>query len=149
MVGKGNEEIVMEAVTSLGDKLYAIPPAEVAQKVTERALLIRQQIDGRSLVMRVLSSTVITGTVRTVTFEGSSSRFVVEFVADNGEGEVETIRSERTDGRNGDVARKLWGSGLVGHRVAIYKNNEPGRDGKASNGYRVAPWVVDLGLAGR
>lgn len=143
---KSNEELVLEAVASLGDKLYACPPREVSQKVCERALMMRRQADQRSLAMRTLAATPIPCRVKSVTFEESTSRYLVEFVALKGDGGTEQIRSDRTDGSLGPVVQRMWGGGLAGHRAVVYKLNEPGKDAKASNGYRVAPWVVDLGL---
>lgn len=143
---KSNEGLVLEAVASLGDKLYACPPHEVSQKVCERALLMRRQADQRSLAMRTLAATPIPCRVTSVTLEESTSRYVIEFVALKGDGELEQIRSDRTDGSLGPVVTRMWGPQLVGHRAVIYKLNEQGKDAKASNGYRVAPWVVDLGL---
>lgn len=145
---EANEEIVCAAVQSLGDKLYGLPPAEASQRVCERALLIRRQSDERSLAMRALKATPIPARVVSVELEEKTSRYLVTFVALKGDGEAEHIRSDRTDGPLGPVVKRLWGSPLNGHRAIIYKLNEPGRDPSASNGYRVAPWVIDLGGEG-
>lgn len=142
---RSNEELVLEAVSSLGDKLYACPPHEVAAKVCERALMLRRQADERSLAMRTLAATPIRCRVRSVMLEEATSRYVVEFVAANGDGNPETVRSDRTDGALGPVVTRLW-DGLAGHAAVIYKHRE-NADAKAPNGYRVAPWVIDLGRA--
>ena len=63
--------------------------------------------------------------------------------------EDEIVRSERVDSARGDSVKEVWGrNNLIGHRVVLYKHNERvGEDKMREKGYRVAPWVTDLGAA--
>ena len=54
---------------------------------------------------------------------------------------------ERLDDRHGKIVRHLWSQDLVGHKVLLFKKNEESNDPKNSKGYRVAPWMIDLGPA--
>ena len=109
--------------------------------VTACALLIREQLDERSLMMRTLQSIPIVGKVLSVSFESSSQRYVLEFIAVNSN-KTEHIRSDRVDGERGKFIHEMF-SNLQGKRVVIYKCNEPisGGNGKT---VRVAPFVREL-----
>ena len=63
-----------------------------------------------------------------------------------GEDSDETIRSERTDGRRGKDVMQLWGRDLKNHICILFKHNEESKDPSKSGGFRVAPYVIDLGL---
>ena len=87
------------------------------------------------------------GTVKvlSVVLEESSKRYVITF-RQLGEDSDETIRSERTDGRRGKDVMQLWGRDLKNHICILFKHNEESKDPSKSGGFRVAPYVIDLGL---
>lgn len=80
-----------------------------------------------------------------VVLEESSKRYVITF-RQLGEDSDETIRSERTDGRRGKDVMQLWGRDLKNHICILFKHNEESKDPSKSGGFRVAPYVIDLGL---
>ena len=126
-----------------GEPIDDMTVATMASKLT-------RILDDESTSVQLLRSVVIRATVKKVDYEESSHRYVVSFVAANDpEGKVETVRSNRLDGRGGKAARAIWGRDLDGHDVMLYKTNEAvGRDPKNAQGYRVSPWCRDLGPAG-
>lgn len=145
---KEAKRYVTEAVASLGSRAYGVSPAELAHMVAEQALLIRRQCDERSLAMRTLTATPIVCTISSMQAEAKTQRIVVTFTPANGDGTPETIRTDRLDGALGPVVRKMWQKSLVGHRAVIYKHNDAPREGdRNAQGYRVACWVTDLGMA--
>lgn len=147
MDARGNDELdrqlVLEAVGMLGDEASGTL-TEIAGKVTRRALLLKRLCSERSVVMRTLRAVPIPCTVKAVSLEASSQRYVVTFVSDS-TGEEERIRTDRVDSANGPLVERMWPR-LAGHRAVIYKLNEEGREeSRAGNGYRCAPFVQDLG----
>ena len=84
-------------------------------------------------------------TMLSVVLEESSKRYVITF-RQLGEDSDETIRSERTDGRRGKDVMQLWGRDLKNHICILFKHNEESKDPSKSGGFRVAPYVIDLGL---
>lgn len=113
-------------------------------ELTRELLNLDRVFSDSSLPSIVMDSKRIVAVVKRIDFEQTSKRFVVTFCA-TGSNEEETIRSERTDGRRGEIARSLWArQDLIGHRVVLYRHNEPSSDPKMSSGFRVAPWVTDL-----
>lgn len=95
--------------------------------------------------MLVQSSIKITVKVLSVVLEESSKRYVITFRQIGGDSD-ETIRSERTDGRRGKDVMQLWGRDLKNHICILFKHNEESKDPSKSGGFRVAPFVIDLGL---
>lgn len=100
----------------------------------------------RSLPSMVAHSVRIAATVISVEFEESSKRYLIKFMADNGDKE-ECVRSERTDANHKDAVKKIWQRDLVGHRVIIFKYKDKVGSKGAPNGYRIAPYCIDLGKA--
>ena len=137
--------LVERAYDSLGEDANGTPDA-VMERVVRRALNLRRLTNPRSIAMLTLMSSPIRCRVASVEFEEATQRFVIGFVAAGSEtGEVEQIRSDRVDGPDGRIVRKLWNESLVGRDVVIYKLNEPAKPGsKASHGYRCAHWVQPL-----
>ena len=90
---------------------------------------LRAQLRDSSLPMRMLGCVPIYATVLGIEFEESSTRYVITFKADREGAEPETIRSDRTDGRDGDFVKKLWGNPhhLQDQRGDVLK--EPPRQG--------------------
>lgn len=117
-----------------------------AASLTKEVIIIGRMHADNSLAVLVQKSARLVGTIKDIKFEESSQRYLVTFRASNSD-EDEIVRSERVDCRRQAGGR--WGkSNLVGHRVVLYKHNERvGEDKKREKGYRVAPWVTDLGLA--
>lgn len=93
----------------------------------------------------VTVSIKITVKVLSVVLEESSKRYVITFRQLGGDSD-ETIRSERTDGRRGKDVMQLWGRDLKNHICILFKHNEESKDPSKSGGFRVAPYVIDLGL---
>lgn len=100
----------------------------------------------RSLPAMVGRSARINATINSIEFEESSKRYLIKFQADNGDKE-EQIRSERIDANHKDAVKKIWGRDLVGHRVVIFKCKDRVGSKEAPNGYRIAPYCIDLGKA--
>lgn len=119
-----------------------------ALSLTKEVLNISRMTADNSLAVLVQKSVRLVGTIKDIQFEESSQRYLVTFRASNAE-EDEIVRSERVDSARGDSVKELWGrNNLIGHRVVLYKHNERvGEDKMSEKGYRVAPWVTDLGAA--
>lgn len=119
-----------------------------ASSLTKEVLNIAKMKSDSSLAVLVQKSVRLVGTIKDIKFEESSQRYLVTFLA-KGNDDDEIVRSERVDSPRGETVKELWGRGnLVGHRVVLFKHNErAGEDKKREKGYRVAPWVTDLGPA--
>lgn len=111
-------------------------------EVTEEALRIKSLMREDSIPMRTLGSVRIPCEVRGIKLEESSQRLVISFVAigRNATGVVETIRSDRLDGANASLVRKMWDPSIVGHRCVIYKCTEETGD-RTKPKVRIAPFV--------
>lgn len=114
-------------------------------ELASEVLKISRAKGEKSLAMLVQSSIKITVKVLSVVLEESSKRYVITF-RQLGEDSDETIRSERTDGRRGKYVMQLWGRDLKNHICILFKHNEESKDPSKSGGFRVAPYVIDLGL---
>lgn len=110
-------------------------------QLKENLIWIALGIPGMVLIGLVLH----TVKVLSVVLEESSKRYVITF-RQLGEDSDETIRSERTDGRRGKDVMQLWGRDLKNHICILFKHNEESKDPSKSGGFRVAPYVIDLGL---
>lgn len=89
-----------------------------AASLTKEVISIGRMAADNSLAVLVQKSARLVGTIKDIKFEESSQRYLVTFRANGG------------------------------HRVVLYKHNERvGEDKKREKGYRVAPWVTDLGPA--
>jgi hypothetical protein len=113
-----------------------------ASEVTEEALRIKSLLREDSIPMRALGSVRIPCEVKGIEMEESSQRLVISFVAigRNATGEVETVRSDRLDGVNGNLVRQMWNPSIVGHRCVIYKCTEETGD-RTKPKVRIAPFV--------
>ena len=80
----------------------------------------------RSLPSMVARSVRIRAIINSVEFEETSKRYLIKFMADNGE---------------------IWQRDLVGHRVIIFKCKDKVGSKEAPNGYRIAPYCIDGGKA--
>lgn len=114
-------------------------------ELASEVLKISRAKGEKSLAMLVQSSIKITVKVLSVVLEESSKRYVITFRQIGGDSD-ETIRSERTDGRRGKDVMQLWGRDLKNHICILFKHNEESKDPSKSGGFRVAPFVIDLGL---
>lgn len=114
-------------------------------ELASEVLKISRAKGEKSLAMLVQSSIKITVKVLSVVLEEFSKRYVITFRQLGGDSD-ETIRSERTDGRRGKEVMQLWGRDLKDHICILFKHNEESKDSSKSGGYRVAPYVIDLGL---
>ena len=106
-----------------------------AASLTKEVIIIGRMHADNSLAVLVQKSARLVGTIKDIKFEESSQRYLVTFRASNSDED--------------EIVKELWEkSNLVGHRVVLYKHNERvGEDKKREKGYRVAPWVTDLGPA--
>ena len=112
--------------------------------VAQEMLKINRLASERSLPSLIGRSIRITATINSVEFEESSKRYLIKFQADNGD-EEEWVRSERMDSSHKDAVKKIWGRDLVGHRAIIFKCKDRVGSKEAPNGYRIAPYCIDLG----
>lgn len=112
--------------------------------VAQEMLKINRLASERSLSSMIGRSIRITATINSVEFEESSKRYLIKFMADNGD-EEEWVRSERMDSSHRDAVKKIWERDLVGHRAIIFKCKDRVGSKEAPNGYRIAPYCIDLG----
>ena len=114
--------------------------------VAQEMLKMNRLTAERSLPNLIGNSVRIAATINSIEFEESSKRYLIKFLADNGE-EEEWVRSERVDSSHKAAVKKIWGRDLVGHRVLIFKYKDKVGSKEASNGYRIAPYCIDHGKA--
>lgn len=138
--------IVASAYASLDFSQIEPNQASLDEHLMRRVNSLRYQLRDTSLPMRMLSCVPLYATIISVEFEESSTRYVITFKTDSEDAETETVRSDRTDGRDGDFVKKLWSNPhLIGAPVIIYKTNEdmstknPRDRGRT---VRVAPYVT-------
>lgn len=114
--------------------------------VAQEMLKMNRLTAERSLPNLIGNSVRIAATINSIEFEDSSKRYLIKFLADNGE-EEEWVRSERVDSSHKAAVKKIWGRDLVGHRVLIFKYKDKVGSKEAPNGYRIAPYCIDCGKA--
>lgn len=114
--------------------------------VAQEMLKMNRLTAERSLPNLIGNSVRIAATINSIEFEESSKRYLIKFSADNGE-EEEWLRSERVDSSHKAAVKKIWGRDLVGHRVLIFKYKDKVGSKEAPNGYRIAPYCIDLSKA--
>lgn len=114
--------------------------------VAQEMLKMNRLTAERSLPNLIGNSVRITATINSIEFEESSKRYLIKFSADNGE-EEERVRSERVDSSHKVAVKKIWGRNLIGHRVLIFKYKDKVGSKEAPNGYRIAPYCIDLSKA--
>lgn len=114
--------------------------------VAQEMLKMNRLTAERSLPNLIGNSVRISATINSIEFEESSKRYLIKFSADNGE-EEEWVRSERVDSSHKAAVKKIWGRNLVGHRVLIFKYKDKVGSKEAPNGYRIAPYCIDLSKA--
>lgn len=116
--------------------------------VTQEMLKLDRLASEHSLPSMIGRSARITATIKSIELEQSSKRYLIKFMADNGKRE-EQIRSERIDSKHSDAVTKIWNRDLINHRVVIFKYKDKTGSEAAPNGYRIAPYCIDLDKAGR
>lgn len=114
--------------------------------VAQEMLKMNRLTAERSLPNLIGNSVRIAATINSIEFEESSKRYLIKFSADNVE-EEEWVRSERVDSSHKAAVKKIWGRNLVGHRVLIFKYKDKVGSKEAPNGYRIAPYCIDLSKA--
>lgn len=114
--------------------------------IAQEMLKMNRLTAERSLPNLIGNSVRIAATINSIEFEESSKRYLIKFSADNGE-EEEWVRSERVDSSHKAAVKKIWGRDLVGHRVLIFKYKDKVGSKEAPNGYRIAPYCIDLSKA--
>lgn len=112
--------------------------------IAQEMLKLDRLASERSLPSMIGRSVKIAATINSIEFEETSKRYLIKFMADNGD-EEERVRSERADSSHKDAVKKIWGRDLVGHRVVIFKCKDRVGSKEAPNGYRIAPYCIDLG----
>lgn len=131
-------------VAYLGLRAAGIEPDEVA--LADEALRVRRMVSDASLAMKVQLAVPILAIGDSVELEESSRRYVVRYTPVKDATEQEHARSPRMDTSLGRKVRGLFERDLVGHLAIVYRlNEETGRDIARAQGYRVAPYIVDLG----
>ena len=113
--------------------------------VAQEMLRLDRLASERSLPSMIGYSVKIAATINSIEFEETSKRYLIKFIADNGERKEEQVRSERMDSSHKDAVKKIWGRDLVDHRVIIFKCKDRVGSKEAPNGYRIAPYCIDLG----
>ena len=82
--------------------------------------------------------------IKDVKYEESSHRYIVSFIVVGSEtGEVESIRTDRVDGRYGKMVEEMLGNdkaALTGKKAVIYKVNEEMR-GAPGRTVRITPFI--------
>ena len=114
--------------------------------VAQEMLKMNRLAAERSLPNLIGNSVRIAATINSIEFEEYSKRYLIKFSADNGD-EEEWVRSERVDSSHKAAVKKIWGRDLVGHRVLIFKYKDKVGSKEAPNGYRIAPYCIDLSKA--
>lgn len=131
-------------VAYLGLRAAGIEPDEVA--LADEALRVRHMVSDASLAIKVQLAVPILETVDSVEFEDTSKRYVVRYTPVGDATEQERVRSPRMDTLLGKKVRGLFERDLAGHLAIVYRlNEEAGRDLARARGYRVAPYIADLG----
>lgn len=130
-------------VAYLGLRAAGIEPDEVA--LADESLKARMVSDA-SLAMKVQLAVPILATVDSVVFEETSRRYVVRYTPVKDASGQEHVRSPRMDTPLGKKVRGLFERDLAGRLAIVYRlNEEAGRDLAHAQGYRVAPYIADLG----
>lgn len=135
---------------------------KLIQTMVKRVRTAETLTNERALPVLILGAIRIRAHIKDVSYEESSHRYVITFVAKTGDnsGDEETIRSMRTDDYrvSEEFVRTLW-EDKVGRDVILYKYNEMpnerqqqgGRNGGRipPKGYRTAVYVDIDRNAGR
>lgn len=131
-------------VAYLGLRAAGIETDEVA--LADESLKARRMVSDASLAMKVQLAVPILATVDSVVFEETSRRYVVRYTPVKDASGQEHVRSPRMDTPLGKKVRGLFERDLAGHLAIVYRlNEEAGRDLAHAQGYRVAPYIADLG----
>lgn len=137
------EQMIVIAAASTIDWSKCSTIDDLEKKVAIRSETIKNRLLNRdSIALRALSAIKIRAKIISVGYEKSSTRYVIKFKADkqsSDNDEIETIRSDRTDGINGELVKKMW-EGLEGKHVIIYKTLEKTNNPRKPTA-RVAPFV--------
>lgn len=138
-------EIILDAVRTV-DFGKCKNRAELEMEVARRVGTLMYLISDKSLPHRELDATPLWGAeVIDITFEESSKRYLMTFkAAKSNKQEPEIVRSDRTDGSNGNIVKEMWSKVKKGSRVGIYKLTEETGNPSVPK-VRVAPIVVVLG----
>lgn len=147
-----SEQIILAAIAAAGpaprNSQGALNGGRWHAQIKELAVEIALMLDEKSPISRAITRieaaekpfvvTVLGGSV-----EASSTRAVIRFVAEKGDGNEEEIRTERTDTADGRAMLEKC-KALKGHRALFYKYMDDGNDGRK---YRLLVHAVDLGVA--
>lgn len=138
-------QIILGAVGAAGPR--GDDAAEWTARVRENAVSIAVMLGENSSVSQALDKFLAAGKPFPVTILGgkreqTSTRVLVRFMSK--EGEVETIRTDRTDTPEG-LAMANTVRALVGHKVLIWKELEEMGGGANGRKVRVLRHVEDLG----
>lgn len=136
-----NEELVVAAAATLSGKDF-FDRTVLEEKVTRRALAIRRLITHRSTALEALEAYPLVSVVDSVEYEESSRRHIISFIAERGDGSIETARTRRMDGEDGDLVRRMVAAVKPGMRAVVYKTHEEMPNGRK---VRIVPWVQPLG----
>lgn len=150
---------VAAAFVALGDLSQYKTRGHMDKAMMRRVLSLSRYMRDGSAPLELLSAARIPATIHRLEYEESSRRYKVTFLADSElekpeeARRQETIRTDRTDGQNGELVQAIWDESLVGQHVIIFKANEmPSEETAAeirrhggvvpTQGYRRAVYVV-------
>lgn len=139
------KNIILNALSSINFSDYDTPQRRdlaIARLVSRYT----PYLAASSIPQRMLDAVRIYAEVTGFEFEESSQRYLVLFKASNNadDGKAEYIRTDRTDGRDGEFVKLMMRGGdadkIVGRHAVIYKTNE---EMKNQNGrtFRVTPFI--------
>lgn len=144
-----NEILVASALASVRFSDYKTQ-RELDFAIAKRVSRSMHYLHKNAVPMRIAASIRIYAEIIDVTFEESSQCYIISFHAIGSEdsGEVETIRTDRIAGHNGNLVQTFMREGdkdkLIGKRAFIYKLNEPSSKGVGQT-VRICPFLDILG----
>lgn len=140
-----NKMLICSALASVRFSDYA-KRSELDYALAKRVSRSISYLNDNSLPMRIANATRIYCEIVDVSFEESSQRYIVSFHAMNAQDEhkVETIRTDRVDGRNAEIVNTYMRGGdksqLIGKHAFVYKLKEPSSKG-IGQAVRICPFI--------
>lgn len=118
-------------------------PKPSTGEVLDEFFYLKALMDRKSVFMRTAYAVPIPARVISVSFEESSSRYLITYLPVRGYGSTDSkeehVRSDRTDGRNGKAISEMC-SDLAGRNVIIYKTTQKTNDPESPT-VRIAPYI--------
>lgn len=137
------ELIVAAAISTVDFSKYDTLDAVETAVLRRVSTISKRFMNPKSTAMRLLDAVPIQCTITDVSYEESSTRYVITFKPDvpfeGADSDTETIRSDRTDGFGGDRVKAMWHD-AAGKRATIYKTTEETGNPRKPV-CRIAPYV--------